>query len=391
MFEDEHEPEHGREFFDEPRIWSLEKLKILENYIVPWGAKLGKISRDLRYVDAFAGRGAYLDRTSTPGSPVRAAEAAKRLAANGRTLRCLVIEQDAATYQSLLGVMQPYGSTVEVQRGTLDEHRQRVMTFCGDRPALIFLDPFGTKGIEFDIVRDVMSRQARSRYINTDLIINFSVPGVRRRLGMASREETWAEKNVQGLADVVDSSRFLEAHERGIRGEQLMEIVLKEYLEKLRTKFDALAYAFPMRRRHAGPIQFYLIIVARHPDAPVLFSDECYKSARRLHLVSEPRSARSSEIANHMNRVWDDRVTKRADGALPLMITARVAGGPRTLEQLVLATIDEHGLGAFGRKHVAGAVRQLIKDGRLLRDDPKRKHGQTDSRGLQDDDRFRAS
>jgi three-Cys-motif partner protein len=384
LFSDPDDPDDG-DFFEQPHNWSLEKLQILEDFMWPWSMKLGSWNKHLAYVDAFAGRGEYRDEHGTPGSPLRAVQLAERLQSEGRAqdLRCLFLEKDKQTHAQLASVLEDRPCAT-VRRGQLRTLQDEVQAFVGKDPALIFLDPFGTKGIEFDLIRTLMSRRNGRGYISTDLLINFSVPGAKRRMGMVHSDASWAVSNFAGLLEVLDDQDHQVASDllAGISYDGAFRNLLDGYLWKLRESLQAHAYAFPIRRRHDGPVQFYLIIVSRHRDAALLMNQHCHSSAKRIFAGSGHQ-----EKIDFYTEHWERDRTNAADRALPGFLVERLSKATE-VGDLMLMVIERFDVGTFAEKHVLRVARQLIQSGQLVRIDPKHVRALNDSRSLTSSDRL---
>src|SRR5436189_1128057 len=94
-------------FFDALRDHTEIKLRIFGNYVVPWAAKLGykaryRGTRNLWYVDGFAGEGKYKS-DGADGSPLIAARHAAHLIKHGRSyaLGCVNVEIDRKRHARL--------------------------------------------------------------------------------------------------------------------------------------------------------------------------------------------------------------------------------------------------------------------------------------------------
>src|SRR3990172_8629526 len=94
---------YRRDFFGSPKDATRIKLRIIENYLKPWAAKLGSARSGGRIwiVDGFAGKGAFDD--GTPGSPKLILEAARSVLEAKRKYRigCLFVEKDARNSPAL--------------------------------------------------------------------------------------------------------------------------------------------------------------------------------------------------------------------------------------------------------------------------------------------------
>lgn len=132
-------------FFSYKRAAAVLKHAILAGYVVPFASKTGSASTGNRVVvvDGYAGAGRYDD--GQPGSPPLIASAVGAL--QGRTVECLFVERDAATFERLRQVLaeEDGGRAISWHaiHGTVEEHLQDLLSRAAGVPLLLFLDPFG--------------------------------------------------------------------------------------------------------------------------------------------------------------------------------------------------------------------------------------------------------
>ena len=139
------------------------------------------------FIDAFAGPGEYVG--AEPGSPLVALEAAslhqERLA--HRELVFSFIEQDSARYEhldSLISDMQAAGEIpdnvhCEVVHGSFEDVVRSGLDSLGHirlAPAFVMVDPFGPKGIPYDLIKRLAG------YRQTELLISFMYESMARFL-----------------------------------------------------------------------------------------------------------------------------------------------------------------------------------------------------------------
>ena len=91
----------SKEFFEELKEWSEIKLRILAKYLRPFSYKLGSWNTELFYVDGFAGRGVYKDKSK--GSPLRVLGLAEEFRKEKRPfiLRCINVELNKSNFRDL--------------------------------------------------------------------------------------------------------------------------------------------------------------------------------------------------------------------------------------------------------------------------------------------------
>jgi three-Cys-motif partner protein len=160
-----------------PTIWpanphTLAKHRILEGYLKAWLPILSRIRgvSEIVYVDAFAGPGKY--QGGEDGSPIIALNAAlNHTLPFPVPVRLLFIEEDAARYANLRGILENrspqiatkphllvptpvHGDCVAVLSQEL-EYRAKSGTRFG--PALVFFDQFGYSAVPMDLIARIMS------------------------------------------------------------------------------------------------------------------------------------------------------------------------------------------------------------------------------------------
>jgi hypothetical protein len=130
-------------FFVSKKAAAVLKHALLEQYLVPFAAKVGSFARNKRvvYIDGYAGPGRYAD--GTMGSPALVLEQAKTLA-SFRTLECLFVERrrtDFARLQALIQEAQAAGISCDAYRGKVINHLDTLLQRAGEAPLFAFPGP----------------------------------------------------------------------------------------------------------------------------------------------------------------------------------------------------------------------------------------------------------
>jgi len=182
--------------FEHFRPHTRHKHLILKEYFSAWGHKLGLRNGAgdvILYVDACAGRGA--DDLGNQGSPLIAAVAAGAAAANISQRRqrpfgihVLAIESNRSHASQLADVLAPFGSTVRVLPGTLEEHLGSILSEYADTPALFFIDPFGLEPLKAELIRAALDGDRR------EALLLFADQAALRHFGAIIAEDTRAER-----------------------------------------------------------------------------------------------------------------------------------------------------------------------------------------------------
>ncbi len=173
---------------------TLAKIEILRAYQGAWCAIFAQSQhaqgQDLLYVDGFAGPGRYSN--GHEGSPIVAMKTfiglSNQLKSKGQwragKLRCVFIEtnKDSAEYlRGLLTTMCKNDGDViwQVEHGTFATVFPKLegelpSVYAAGSPILLFLDPFGAKGVPFSLIESVLSRP------RCELLLNFDHDGYAR-------------------------------------------------------------------------------------------------------------------------------------------------------------------------------------------------------------------
>jgi len=182
------------DFFSKAKVNSLDKLELLGGYLKPLTYKLGSACGPRRpwehiwIVDGFAGQGAYAPDTGgrvQDGSPLIAAKWARRLQLERQypIVRCVNVEAEPESFAQLEGNLAPWRDVAVALLGEFADHVDDIIDMIGTDPALIFLDPFGVKGIEMEVIERVLDRGKTTK---TELLIHFSDKTFRRMAGNLS-------------------------------------------------------------------------------------------------------------------------------------------------------------------------------------------------------------
>lgn len=181
-------------FFRDEHGAAVLKHAIIRQYLHPFASKVGKNSpgNQVAYLDGYAGPGVYDD--GSPGSPALAAETASKIS-SFRDLKCFYIEKDRNLFYRLQKVLQKVSHEAVTYLGDVEEHLDSVLAACHGLPLLAFLDPFGL-GISFKTLEEkLLARSLRMGAYRggpiTEVLLTFSLPGLRRNAGHLLSEKTY--------------------------------------------------------------------------------------------------------------------------------------------------------------------------------------------------------
>lgn len=170
---------------------TIAKIAILKAYLKAWFAILGstKKGHPVLYIDGFAGPGEYTNHHE--GSPVAALATAKDtiIALGPRWIagrvNCFFIEFDPERYANLnrrLAVLRehPLVNAKTLNKTFVDGMAEIRATmpasFHQDDPMFVFIDPFGAKGVPFQVVQQILLSPC------SEVLINLDADGIARIL-----------------------------------------------------------------------------------------------------------------------------------------------------------------------------------------------------------------
>lgn len=175
----------------DPTLWPIEphtrvKHELLHRYLQAWYPILASPSRQLLFVDGFAGPGVYLG--GEPGSPVVALRALvehdrfETMSASTRGFHFLFVEERPDRVERLkaeIGQLSiPPGVDVEIKPGTFEDEFSVFLRRLNDEfknaAAMVFIDPFGYTGFPMHQIRQLASHQ------RTEVLVNFATSSMDR-------------------------------------------------------------------------------------------------------------------------------------------------------------------------------------------------------------------
>lgn len=268
----------NKKFFENLKIWSKRKHRLLEKYLPPFSAKVASttINREVYCVDGFAGAAKYDD--GSEGSPVLMAKFSD-VCANWKgnssvNLKIINVEPDLETFNSLEIATQVWKSkgVVENIHNRFDDSVQTILRKIGNSPTLFFIDPFGPTGVHFSQLIPILQRKSSI----TELIINFDTDGL-YRIACAAISQNINPKTAQTNAKIVTSvigsdnwlNQFFVSKPTTEEGE---EILLREYVSNLgKYRFNVADYAIK-EALNTKP-KYHFIHCTRHNDGSYLMND----------------------------------------------------------------------------------------------------------------------
>lgn len=355
----------SKKFFDELREWSERKLKILEGYLDPFVKVLGQ-HKQIYYVDAFAGAGVYRD--GEIGSAIRAAELALGYKQQGKPyqLKCINIESDIENFENLEANTHLYGDLVLNLQGTFSDNIERVLSESAGSPALFFLDPFGVKGIEWNLVHRIINRNAIS-----DIWIRFDELAVVRLDARYGATDTGAQKSFNILCQTfgIHNSARLHKELEGNTFEERKQKATQLYKRKLtdeyiKTRRKGFIASYPIRSVTEQD-KYSLVFATGHVRGAIIASElvcsieETYKREVEDYKASKPRQLSLFDKEPSEEDIFQEKVSSLAE-SIWIKCRGKQLSRPNVYEQ-----IWAEWFGKIRSQHFNEAIKVLQKDDRI--------------------------
>lgn len=278
-------PDEVDEFFRKKRSWSTVKDEIVGHYIDCYLKTVQHLQRRIIIVDGFCGPGVFGD--DTPGSPLILCKSITQNAKGKVGIGCLFADARPAHRAALERNLASYFKTGVSQPPFSDwsEAMTRALEVGAGATLFFYLDPYGIKELDFDIVRQIYERDSRK---STEVLINFNFRTFMRMSGNWSYADSASEvsrKVKAGKTETVNKVMGGDYWQAIITDPSLSKIdredaVIAAYLERVR-RFFPYVYAIPVKERSDEDYKipadelahYHLIFGTRSPRAVVYMND----------------------------------------------------------------------------------------------------------------------
>ncbi|MBK9093979.1 MAG: three-Cys-motif partner protein TcmP [Anaerolineae bacterium] len=243
-------------------LWRIEphtlaKHEILDRYLGAWFAILGSTNRRIVYLDGFCGPGKYLN--GEPGSPIIALKKAMNHQAPLSNTECvfLFIDERSDRVDHLCHEIDllapPSNFTIDARVGEFRAVISELLAYLEQNtfrlaPTFAFIDPFGWKGLPFDLVRRLLRNQ------HTEVLINFMADSINR---FVEHPDTAIQEHF------VELFGTKEVFDVASKATDRLSALRNLYQKQLLTQAKYVRY-FEMRDQHGRPI-YYLFFASNHP------------------------------------------------------------------------------------------------------------------------------
>jgi three-Cys-motif partner protein len=358
------------EFFSRKREWSRWKHSLLKRYLGQFSGIVGSAHPTVYYIDGFAGEGRYKDPPED-GSPVIAARIAAAAVAKRRAFRLRCINVEPESYEELCASTDSFDkSLVQNLKGTFADNLASVLATIGKHPALFFLDPFGHKGMEWDVISRIASR---TRIAITEVLLNFYITKIDLHSGYLRSSEKQALKFQAGI-DALFGTKDWRAIWEGTPAKEERILKLTDlYMGRLADAFAAASsHGFATRyavKTIGGDLKYFIIYGTRHPRGSRAMSDSVYRVTMEYEEARSAAAKAALEAASQPLLPFETQsrpTDEEFDAAIIRSLIPAILSLPAGHRRFTLAELEEELLRSwFGRaieKHYRRACSQLIDE-----------------------------
>jgi three-Cys-motif partner protein len=296
-------PSDTENFFEGKRPWSKIKDRILGSYLTPYTAKIFRKGKDVFFIDAFAGPGKFGD--NLPGSPLLMCQAAEKYASGH--YQAIFMNNKLEHHETLKGILEAGGWYPAAQAWFGDSRKllREIGESLEDQSVLLYLDPFGIKDCEFDLLNPFINRNPK---YSTEIIINLSMPIIHRMAGRQAIQDgtmnadlqlKWSDKLSRVLGgnywkDILLSSNSLDTKSREA-------LLVDGYMGKISENgYLNFTGACPIQASRESATKYYMIFASPHRDARELFNDGMLRAFNSYMHEQEMRDTLFADLS------WED-------------------------------------------------------------------------------------
>jgi three-Cys-motif partner protein len=357
----------GGGFFDEIQAAAILKHGILRRYLPVYATKTGTYARGrmVIYFDGYAGQGRYED--GRPGSPLIAAGVARTIASqrNPRKLRLFLVEKDRASEGRLRQLMAAEAPDVQatVHGGDAEEFLGLLLAECAGLPLFGFLDPYGRGLPPRPLIRLMNRTRDRHGRPQTELLINFSDPMIRRTGGLLTSASPQPQDPVTlaRMDAVCGGDWWRQAYTAARSNSTGVRAVVSGYRQRLERATSSRTWCVPVRNRGHQEPRYYLIFLSRHPDGLWEFGEAVSSAAEEWRKFVD--NAEFGEADTLFD--WDAHLTATIKGNIAKLVAEEAA--PFVIRARYEAVMGD-ALALARGKHIRAAVKQLHAEGRTATD-----------------------
>lgn len=287
------------------------KLEVLEQYLSAFTTACSKKSREIVYIDLFAGVPSNTER-DTDQELVGSAELALRAEPPFTRLRYVEMPHKARALEGKLRDLYP-GRDVQVVGGDCNAVIDELLTGLQPwewAPTFAFIDPDGME-VAWQTIEALAAHKKRSR-TKVELWILFPAAGLMRTMALDARKVT--EASYRRMDRLFGCSTWEHIYNARRRNEISGTEAREEYVNLMRVLLHGLGYqhthAIELRARHGSPN--YHMVFASDSDAGEKIMRHLYRQAFDAYPEMRAALAAEREDASGVLRLFDTPTDRTA-------------------------------------------------------------------------------
>lgn len=342
------------------------KHKLVQYYLDIWFRKLGSPSRTLRVFDCFAGRGEYYPEESdkpmdlenidsaanAPGSPQLILDTAVERADQAGDIECVFIEKEKKNAEILQNNLPTRGSLPDavdysVVKGEFQNQAPRLVEETGGwtGPCFFFMDPFGYKPLEYDVVTQLARPEQFEIFVNL----------------MASEVVRWqdAEKHHPALENLFRTEDWhveLEEHDP----EHWNDKEVSYYCHRLQEKGSEHTLAYLVTEEDSPKMKYYLVFGTDSEHGVEAMHDSMQNCGIGEYAYA-PERPHVHEAQRGLNTFSEEKQREQ----LKENLVEAFVGDELTFNKMVRSYIAENEYPTEQRKDIRAAAKELEAEGEI--------------------------
>jgi len=246
------------------------KHEVYRKYLTPWTNKLGKFNK-IRVVDCFAGRGSYVEAVDCsplemefidtpaeiPGSPQIILDRLTARSQQFEEAECFFIEDNDENFKCLKeNIDNTTGVASNVNKKCVNgKFQNKVLdvvesTDGNDCPTLFFIDPFGFKALDYDVITEIGSTP------QFEFLITFMARDINRFFEVEYHEEA--------IEGIFGNSAYEE--EISEYNEENWEPLVEYYTDRLEENGPKHTFEYLITEPDTRQTVYYLVFGSNHPN-----------------------------------------------------------------------------------------------------------------------------
>ena len=347
-----------KKFFEEATEQSLAKVRIVSKYFEAWANVVGRYEDKVAYIDLFCGPGRYEDgKKSTP------LEVLEKAIADSKIRDKLVsifndrkqshVETLESEIRALSGVetlkYEPKLTCMEV-----DEAVVRVFEEMKLIPTLLFVDPWGYKGITLSLLKAVLKDWG------CDCVLFFNYSRVNRNLGTPLFDEHM--ERLFGARRLCSLRRKIE-FEAKVKRE---ECIVEEFKSAVRELGGKYVLDFCFKNDQGSRTSHHLMLISKDIKGYDVMKDiMARESSSNTQGVPSFEFNPTAAMNKQMSLGLDRPIDELANELLGAFVGKKIK---------VMSVYERHSVGKrYIRKNYKDALKKLEKSGKITIDPPSDK------------------